>query len=82
MFRVFVEKYKSSERKSFFVFVLWLYLRDLLALLKQRNPTMENGLKTEKVLSYDLTFCCKNFRHVFLPTNKTFEDICLALEET
>ena len=42
---------------------------------------MENGLKTEKVLSDDLTFCCKNFRHVFLPTNKTFEDICLAVGE-
>ena len=50
-------------------------------LLKYKNQAMENGLKTEKVLSDDLTFCCKNFRHVFLPTNKTFEDICLAVGE-
>ena len=40
---------------------------------------MENGLETEESSSDDLTFCYRNCRHVFLPTNKTFEDICLGL---
>ena len=42
---------------------------------------MENGLETEEFLSDDLTFYCRSCSHVFFPTNKTFEDICLALAE-
>ena len=81
VFRVLAEKYKLNEREtfSFFVFVLWQLLRDLLVLLKWRNPTVENGLETEEFSSDDLTFCCRNCRHVFFPKNITFEDICLAL---
>ena len=69
----------KQKKKVFFFLFCGNYLEIDWRCQKWRNPTMENGLETEEFSSDDLTFCCRNCRHVFSPTNKTSEDICLAL---